>query len=196
VVSLGIALAALVGLAVVVVTSESDGGPASQDSASPDGRRLTALLADDLQRGSDDEISGSEADCIASGIVDEVGVERLVDLGLGGELSRSFGALGLLTQAEAEAMATAFFGCLDDVRFVEVFSTAAQASGELGGEEADCVAQALVDGLGRRRLATLLGILLSGGPQVSLIGLLTPDEQLALTRAGIDCLGPGSLDPG
>jgi hypothetical protein len=90
------------------------GGGTGGDSA------IVDAIAEGILQGSGGVLNQEEADCMAQAMVDEIGVDRLIELGL--EADETTDPLDVLTEDEQNAVYTAMAGCVD-----------AGTLGELGG---------------------------------------------------------------
>jgi hypothetical protein len=102
-----------------VVTTEppvdtTAGGSTGGDSA------IVGAIAEGILQGSGGVLNQEEADCMAQAMVDEIGVDRLIELGL--QADESTDPLDVLTEDEQNAVYGAMANCVD-----------AGTLGELGG---------------------------------------------------------------
>jgi hypothetical protein len=81
---------------------------------------IVDAIAEGILQGSGGVLNDEEATCMAQAMVDEIGVDRLIELGL--EANESTDPLDVLTTEEQDTVYTAMAGCVD-----------AETLGELGG---------------------------------------------------------------
>jgi len=101
-----VAVAALVGLAAGAATGAADDGP-----------DYAGALAADLEARSRGMLTGGEADCVAEGIVAELGEDRLQGLELIGEPDQPW-PLAELSDGEERTFATVSYGCVEQQHLV------------------------------------------------------------------------------
>lgn len=111
--------------------------------AASDEEQAKEALAASIMKESDStfKVSQSEADCIAAGFVDDIGVDQLKDYGILTEGEGNSKTLDDVTMAEgdAEAAADAFVDCVD----VQQLLTDELPLGGMDAEVVDCVKGAL-----------------------------------------------------
>ena len=107
-------------------------------------------------------IAEAEADCVAESTVTGLGVERMSELGFGGQTPAEEEIdLAELADDEVEVLARSMETCIDDVDDVLVDTVAAsileepQATFPIDEAQAECVAQAVVDEIPSARLITI-----------------------------------------
>ncbi|QZY30283.1 hypothetical protein [Nocardioides coralli] len=103
------------------------------------------------------EVSQEEADCVADGMVEEIGVDKLIDYGL---LTEDLEARDEslenqeLEQEDADSAATVFVDCVD-VQALLTDSIAQGLGGDVDPELASCIEERLTDEVVRDFLATV-----------------------------------------
>lgn len=120
-----VALLLVVGVVVFVATRSDDG--ATGASGTDEGRAYVDAMVDGTS--ADSGFSADEARCMATAVVDQVGVDALQAAGITPESVRAAGDIdvtGLLTEAEASTLAAQVAPCID---------WATMVAGELDGDD-------------------------------------------------------------
>jgi hypothetical protein len=124
------------------------------------------------------EVSEGEADCVADGMVAEIGVDKLIEYGiLTEELETGDESLASqqLEQDDADTAADVFVGCVD-VQAVLSDSIAQGMGGSLEPEQVTCLEERLTDEVVREFLATVLA-----GDQAAATQQVTEELRSCLT---------------
>lgn len=132
---LSIAVLALA-LAGAACGGDDDGGGAS-------GPLVDALAADLLEgnTGAAGELSEDDANCIASGVVSEIGEDKLAEYGITADNVSPVDEVGL-SEEDAGKVVDTFMGCVD---MRALFLEGMSADGGLPEEAMDCVSDAIDD---------------------------------------------------
>lgn len=181
-----VALGAIGTLAALLVGCGDDGGSADGG----EGDYVDAIAAQ-IEAESETEsglpVSEDEARCLATGFVDALGVDGLVDLGLdveaieaGEELDES-----QLSEDEARTVTDAMFECVDfTALFVE-----SMAGSDVSEESAECLAEGL-EGSDAFRDMIVAGML---GGDAGSFEQQDPETQAAFTEIVTECLSGEEL---
>ena len=138
-----LAAVVLVGVGAVVFIATRSDGP-TPPSATEDGRAYVDAMVDGTP--ADAGLSADEVRCMATHVVDQVGIEALQAAGITLASVRAAGDIdvtGLLTQAEASTLASEVADCIDWGDMV-----AAQLDGEdlgISTQQAHCIGDAIGD---------------------------------------------------
>ncbi len=129
---------ALAAAAAVLMTLSACGGGSGDE-----GKAKEAIAKELMTSGSSDfSFEQKDADCVAEGMVDKIGVEKLVDYGiLTDNMSAEKAPSDVkLSDEDANAAADVFVGCMDVSQVIK------DAMGtDLSPEIADCLDKALTD---------------------------------------------------
>ena len=161
--------------------------------ASPRATSSPTALTDSLlqdQTFADYEITEPEARCAAERVVDDLGTDRLVEIGFANDKTQV--DFTELDESEITVLADAMNDCIDDSAAVLVDAVAAGILEEpdpafpVNDQQAHCVAQGVVDQVGLSRLI-VVGVesQRNGGDQFA---ALEPEEVDAFTNAFVDCI--------
>jgi hypothetical protein len=137
-------------------------------------------------------IAETEADCVAEATVTGLGVQRMSELGFGGDTPAEEEIdLAELDDDEVEVLARSMETCIDDVDDVLVDTVAAsiledpEPTFPIDAGQADCVAQAVVDEIPSARLITI-GV--QGERSGSTVSDLRPAEIDVFADAYTSCI--------
>lgn len=137
-------------------------------------------------------IAEAEADCVAESTVTGLGVERMSELGFGGD-APSEEAIDLteLDEDEVEVLARSMETCIENVGEVLADTVAAsiledpEPTFPIDAQQADCVAQAVIDEIPASRL---ISIGVQGERADSTMGELRPAEVDVFADAYTSCI--------
>lgn len=138
-------LAAAAAAALLLAACGSDGGGGA-DTA------VGQALADELMSDGDSPLAGEEeARCMAGDIVDNVGEDRLAELGVTAETVSAIEDIDF-TDEETDTVLDALFDCVDVQRVM-----AEEMASDFGDEAAGCIAENLDESLLREAMAVGFG---------------------------------------
>lgn len=118
-------------LALVAVACGGDGDGGENDA-------IVQAIAEGITSEPDAPLTMDEAECTARALVDDWGVDRIIELGLDAEAnSPDFASLGL-TNSEVDGLADSIFDCVDN--FV---GKALAQDGAFSAADSDCIGREL-----------------------------------------------------
>lgn len=162
---------------VAVGTTIVLGASCAADGAGVDEEALIDAIAVDLSTGDDElAVADDEARCAAEQIVDEIGADRLAELGVTPETAATT-EFGDFAEAELTAIVDALVGCVD-VRslMADLFAS------DFGDEGARCVAGELSDD--HIRQAIMSGFAGTPPSNETVNGIVVAIERCGATVAG------------
>lgn len=182
-------VAALLGLATLACGGDDDDDATNDDSSADDGssgggdrQKLIESLSGSASEGGDEEFSAEEIECMVPGMIDAIGVDKLVEAGALDNPEADFQQLGLdLTDDQANEVYEAMSDCVD---LRESLVESMTADGSATAEQAQCYSDAIDDDLLRRLMVTAM---------VEGETALEGDQDLTtqLQAAAMTCLTPG-----
>lgn len=185
-------VAALLGLATLACGGDDDDDATNDDTSengSDDGgsgggdrQKLIESLSSSASASGDEEFSAEEIECMVPGMIDAIGVDKLVEAGALDKPEADFQELGLdLTDDQANEVYEAMNGCVD---LRDSLVESMTADGTATEEQAQCYSDAIDDDLLRRLMVTAM---------VEGEAALEGDQDLTaqLQAAAMTCLAPG-----
>ena len=180
-----LALVAGAGVVIGVVLGGGDSDPSPPDPAT-DREEMIDGLSTGLYENFGGTLNHDEADCAARSVVNKVGEDRLLDLGLGPSNPYDVFSVTELTLEEQGDVVGGVVQCISDDRLVGYLASTYSAGGELTFEQAECIAERQVELLGPDRMRDLT-VEANFQPGESVASLADPDEQGGLEAIDREC---------
>jgi hypothetical protein len=183
-----LAVAAVVVAGAGFVTGRAVGGSEAGDEVAERPRPSRDEVLDTLEEGIYENMGGSftldEASCIADGIVDSIGTDRMIDLGIHSDNPYGGFTMADLTDAEQREYLMAHQDCLSDARLPEFWS--GWLARGLEADQAACIGEGIVTELGAAASRELwVDAMLSPNPDIP--SLVPPENTRAVQDLFVDC---------
>lgn len=197
VLAVGAILLAGVGAAVVVAGSARDDGGTDVPETTELTRRdqYVRHLSDYVYEvGGVGTIGPTQSDCVAERIVDGVGVDRLEAMDILNTLEDA-SQTPLVVGDEAQATYEDAFECLDDRELLAFLGGTIERSTDVGPEQAGCMVQGWLEGMGRDALVDMYTVLSTEGVTTESLDRLPPEHRDLLLDVARTCATPPPTTP-
>jgi hypothetical protein len=175
-----VGIAALLGLATLACGGDDDEGGDGGGGSNGDREKLIESLSGSAAE--DGEFSEEEAECMVPGMVDAIGVERLMEAGAADNPDADFEELGIdVTDEEAGELFDAMNECVD---LREKFVAGMTEGGDATEEQAQCLSGAIDDDTFKTLIVTSL---VEGEEALNENAELTT----AVQEAAVECMTAG-----